>query len=437
MGRVCPPVHAVAEPSARAVALALLGAVLDGKLALDDALEAQRDLKLLSARDRGFARVLVATTLRRLGQLDATIDACLRHELRGDPTARHILRLGAVQLLFLETPPHAAVDGAVTLAERGPARALKGLINAVLRRLAREGAAMIAAQDAARLALPSWLWDSWTASYGEANTRAMVAVLMQDPPLDLSVRDDAAGWAARLDAVVLPTGTVRRRSGGDIEQLPGFGDGAWWVQDAAAALPARLLGPVAGLRVADLCAAPGGKTAQLAAAGARVVAVDRAAKRLDRLRANLARLKLDAEVVAADAATWRAEAPVDAILLDAPCSATGAARRHPDVLHLKQPDDVARLVALQDRLLDNAVRQLKPDGTLVYCTCSLEAAEGPERVARLLAGGAPVRRKPVDSGEFPGLDGLITPDGDLRTLPCHFAEQGGMDGFYAARLTRQ
>jgi 16S rRNA (cytosine967-C5)-methyltransferase len=430
-----------AEPSARAVALALLVAVLDRRSPLDDALEAQRDLKLLTPRDRGFARLLAATTLRRLGQLDGAIDACLRHPLDADrPIARHILRLGAVQLLFLDTPPHAAVDGAVTLAEGGPARGLKGLINAVLRRLAHEGRALVAAQDAARLNLPGWIWESWTTSYGEPQTRAIAAVLMQDPPLDLTVREDAAdganGWAARLDGRVLPTGTVRRLGGGDIEQLPGFADGAWWVQDVAAALPARLLGPVAGLRIADLCAAPGGKTAQLAAAGARVVAVDRAARRLDRVRANLARLNLAAEIVAADATAWQTDAPCDAILLDAPCSATGASRRHPDVLHLKRPEDIVRLTALQDRLLDNAVRQLKPGGVMVYCTCSLEAAEGPARIARLLSGGAPVRRKPVDSAEFAGLEGLITPDGDLRTLPCHLAEQGGMDGFYAARLTR-
>ncbi|MBI3517133.1 MAG: methyltransferase domain-containing protein [Proteobacteria bacterium] len=426
-----------AEPSARAVALGLLAAVLDRRQPLDDALAADRDLTSLEPRDRAFARLLVATALRRLGQLDALIDACLKHPLDVQrPTARHILRLGAVQLLFLATPAHAAVDGAVTLADSGGARGLKGLINAVLRRLAREGAVMVAAQDAARLNLPGWLWDSWTASYGEATTRAIVAVLMQDPPLDLTVRRDPEAWAAMLDARVLATGSLRRVAGGEVERLPGYQDGAWWVQDVAAALPARLLGDVAGRRVADLCAAPGGKTLQLAAAGARVVAVDRAAPRLERVRANLARLKLDAEIVVADAASWQASEPCDAILLDAPCSATGAARRHPDVLHLKSAADVVRLAALQDRLLDNAVRQLRPSGTLVYCTCSLEAAEGPARVARLLASGAPVRRHPVDSAELAGLDALVTPDGELRTLPCHLAEVGGMDGFYAARLTR-
>jgi len=431
-----------AEPTARAVALDLLGAVLDRRQALDEAIEAHRDLKLLASRDRAFARLLVATALRRLGQLDALIDLCVARPLDpARPTARHILRLGAVQLLFLDTPPHAAVDGAVTLAEAGPARGLKGLINAVLRRLAREGRAMVAAQDAARLNLPDWIWRSWTASHGEAATRAIAAVLVQDPPLDLTARTDPAAWAARLDARLLPTGTLRRTAGGEIEQLPGYREGAWWVQDAAAALPARLVGPaigaIAGARVADLCAAPGGKTLQLAAAGARVIAVDRAARRLERVRANLARVGLDAEIVMADAAAWRAEPPCDAILLDAPCSATGACRRHPDVLHLKSPHDVARLTAVQDRLLDHAIDQLKPGGTLVYCVCSLEAAEGPERIERLFARGAPVRRHRIDSAELDGLDVLVTPDGDLRTLPCHLAEAGGMDGFYAARLTRR
>ncbi len=425
------------EPSARAVALALLAAVLDRRVALDEALQAHRGLRRLAPRDRAFARLLVATALRRLGQLDALIDACVARPLAADrPTARHILRLGALQLLFLETPAHAAVDGAVALADAGPARGLKGLINAVLRRLAREGRALVATQDAARLNLPDWIWRSWSASYGEATTRAIAAVLVDDPPLDLTVREDPDGWAARLDARVLPTGTLRRAGGGDVERLPGYDAGAWWVQDVAAALPARLLGDVAGAGVADLCAAPGGKTLQLAAAGARVVAVDRATRRLELVRANLARLKLDAAVVAADAATWQADAPCDDILLDAPCSTTGAIRRHPDVLHLKSPADVARLTAVQDRLLDNAVHQLRPGGTLVYCTCSLEADEGPARIEALLARGAPVRRRPVDSAELGGLGALITADGDLRTLPCHLADAGGMDGFYAARLTR-
>jgi len=375
--------------------------------------------------------------LRRLGTLRHLLSAFLD---RGPPQAPRVesaLLLGAAQILFLDVPDHAAVDLSVRLvqADRHAGR-FAGLCNAVLRRVTREGKERLAALDTSLLDMPDWLMARWSARYGAATAHAIAAANGLEPALDLTVKDDPQYWAEQLGGRVLPTGTVRRLGGGDIEQLPGFAEGAWWVQDVAAALPARLLGPVAGLTVADLCAAPGGKTAQLAAAGARVIAIDRAARRLDRVRANLARLGLAAEIVTADAATWQAAAPCDAVLLDAPCSATGASRRHPDVLHLKHPEDITRLAALQDRLLDNAVRQLKPGGLLVYCTCSLEAAEGPARIERLLSQGAPVRRKPVDSAEFAGLDGLITPDGDLRTLPCQLAEQGGMDGFYAARLTR-
>ncbi|MEX0814130.1 MAG: RsmB/NOP family class I SAM-dependent RNA methyltransferase, partial [Dongiaceae bacterium] len=214
-------------------------------------------------------------------------------------------------------------------------------------------------------------------------------------------------------------------------------EGAWWVQDAAAALPARLLGPVAGLRVVDLCAAPGGKTAQLAAAGADVTAVDRSAARLERLAANLARLHLTARIVAADAAQWRPPAPAEAVLLDAPCTATGTIRRHPDIPWLKTADDLAKLVPLQDRLLAAAVEMTAPGGVLVYCVCSLQPEEGPQRIAALLAAGAPVAPLPIDPAEIGGLAEAITGTGELRTLPCHLAGLGGLDGFYAARLRRR
>jgi 16S rRNA (cytosine967-C5)-methyltransferase len=242
----------------------------------------------------------------------------------------------------------------------------------------------------------------------------------------------------RLDAALLPTGSLRRpAAAGPVEELPGFAEGAWWVQDAAAALPARFLGPVAGKRVIDLCAAPGGKTAQLAAAGARVAAVDRSAKRLERLTENLARLDLAAETVAADAALWRPTEPAAAVLLDAPCTATGTIRRHPDVPWLKGPQDLAKLVPLQDRLLAAATAMTEPGGTLVYCVCSLQPEEGPERIAALLAAGAPVERVPIAPREVGGLDELLTPLGELRSLPCHLAERGGLAGFYAARLRRR
>ncbi|MDE2227471.1 MAG: MFS transporter [Alphaproteobacteria bacterium] len=424
-----------AKPAdARAAALELLDAVLARRVPLDQALEECRALAALSSRDRAFARLLVATVLRRLGQIDDALARFLAKKLRPG-AVRDILRLGAAQLIFLETPPHAAVATSVALAAQHPA--MKGLVNAVLRRVAREGASVVAQQDAARLDTPDWLWRSWCASYGEATARAIAAAHGREAPLDLSVKADADAWAAQLDARVLPTGTLRRASGGLIESLPGYAEGAWWVQDAAAALPAKLLGDVRDATVADLCAAPGGKTAQLATQGARVIALDLSEPRLKRLRANLARLKLAAECVAADAAAWRPAEKLRFVLLDAPCTATGAIRRNPDVPHLKSPADVERLAAQQDRLLANAVACLAPGGTLVYCVCSLEADEGPARIARLLASGGAVARRPIALAEIGGLAECITPEGDLRTLPCQLADDGGLDGFYACRLARK
>jgi 16S rRNA (cytosine967-C5)-methyltransferase len=245
---------------------------------------------------------------------------------------------------------------------------------------------------------------------------------------------------------VLPTGTVRTIASGPIPQLPGYDDGAWWVQDAAAALPAKLLcnslgGPLGetlrGKSVADLCAAPGGKTAQLALAGAQVVAVDRSAPRLERLRQNLLRLHLTAEIVKADAVQWQG-GPFDAVLVDAPCSSTGTIRRHPDIPWLKSEADLAKLTALQARLLDRAATLLKPGGTLVYCTCSLEKEEGEDQIANLLASDPGLRRDPIRAEEVAGYAELLTPAGELRTLPCHWPDpeprMGGLDGFYAARI---
>lgn len=422
--------------AARAAALALLRAVLENGRPLDEVWSADlapgRPLARLSPRDRAFARLLTTTVLRRLGQIDAALAQFLDRPLnRGARPARLPLRLMAAQLLFLETPAHAAVDGAVRQVRR--LGRLSGLVNAVGRRLAGEKATLLAEQDAVRLNCPDWLWRDWSTSYGEEVTRAMVAGMLEEPALHLTVKGDPDTWAGKLEARVLPTGSLSRATGGRIEDLPGFLERAWWVQDAAAALPARFLGDVAGRRVLDLCAAPGGKTAQLAAAGARVTALDISPARLRRVTENLARLGLDAEIVEADAAEWRPAAPADAILLDAPCTSTGTIRRHPDVWHLKSPDDVGRMAAIQDRLLDAACAMLAPGGRLVYCTCSLQAAEGPARVAALLERNPDIRRLPIEGGELPGLPEAITADGDVRTLP-HYA--GGMDGFYIARLTR-
>jgi 16S rRNA (cytosine967-C5)-methyltransferase len=423
--------------SGRGCALALLEAVLGRKIPLDQALAENKPLADLAPRDRGFARLLAATVLRRLGQIDGVLAQLMAKPLPERAGAvRDVLRLGAAQLLFLETPPHAAVATSVELTESRGHPALKGLVNAVLRRLSREGKDILARQDAARLNTPPWLWASWTKSYGEETTRLIAGAHLQEAPLDLSVKSLPELWAEKLAAKILPTGSLRRASGGTIEDLPGYREGAWWVQDAAAALPARLLGNVAGKSVADLCAAPGGKTAQLAAMGGRVFAVDRSNERLKRVHENLARLGLEAQCVTADATLWNPASPLRFVLLDAPCTATGAIRRNPDVPHLKYPEDVKRMAELQDRLLAHAVSILAPGGLLVYCTCSLEHDEGPARIEKLLAGGAPVARRPIEAREIGGLAQCLTPLGDLRTLPCQLSQEGGLDGFYAARLER-
>ena len=424
--------------TARHVALDLVGAVLGRERPLDESIDDNPAMAQLSLRDRAFARLLVATVLRRLGQIDALIGDCLASPLPPRAAGVHdILRLGVAQLLFLHTPPHAAVATSVDLAQSRGYLAHKGLVNAVLRRLSLEGPDRVAAQDAPLLNTPTWLWQSWSGHYGEERARAIATAHLREAPLDLTPRANANGWCEKLAATQLPTGTLRRAGGGAVATLPGYAEGAWWVQDAAAALPVRLFGDVAGLSVVDLCAAPGGKTAQLADAGAFVTAVDRSSRRLDRLVGNLKRLSLPAATVAADAVTWRPERLADAVLLDAPCTATGAIRRHPDVPHLKRPADVARLAVIQERLLRAAVDMLRPGGTLVYCTCSLEPEEGPRQVEALLRSGAPVERRPLSAAELDMPAEWLTEDGDLRTLPFYLSEHDGLDGFYGARLVKR
>jgi 16S rRNA (cytosine967-C5)-methyltransferase len=344
----------------------------------------------------------------------------------------------------MDVPDHAAVDLSVRLVQ-SDRRAAKyaGLVNAVLRRCAREGAPLIDEVKSERLDVAPWLLQRWTAQYGEAVARDIATSIGHEPSFDITVKSDAAQWASRLHGEVLPTGSVRTLLQGSVTMLPGFTEGQWWVQDAAAALPARLFGDVAGKTIADLCAAPGGKTAQLAQAGAQVVAVDRSSNRMARLRDNLARLALNAEAVVTDAAEWQGgnnKEGFDGILVDAPCTSTGTIRRHPDIGWLRQEGDIAALTALQKRLLQRATALLKPGGTLVYCTCSLEQEEGEQAVAAFLATESSMRRVPIDAGEVAGLSEIITADGDLRTLPCHLPRDeprlGGLDGFYAARLVK-
>jgi 16S rRNA (cytosine967-C5)-methyltransferase len=421
--------------AARRVALDVLIACLDKGQPLDDALTQHAGFIALDPRDRAFVRLLLATTVRRLGEIDNVLNGLIERPLDGANLAgREVLRLGLAQLLFLGTPPHAAVDTSVRLVVDARLPHLKGLVNAVLRRVAREGINPLGDGDPARLNTPQWLWQSWREAYGEATTRAIAAAHLNEAPLDLTPRADPEFWAGRLEGELLPTGTIRRPAGGTITELPGFAEGAWWVQDAAAALPARLLRGVGGKRIADLCAAPGGKTLQLAAAGARVCAVDISARRMKRLGENLARAGLSAELVTADATKWRPAERYDAVLLDAPCSGTGTLRRHPDIAWLKDEADVERLTLTQDRLLAHAVELLKPGGTLVYAVCSLQVDEGSARIQALLERDERWRRLPVQPAELPSLEGAVTQTGDVRTLPSLWAELGGLDGFYIARL---
>lgn len=403
---------------------------------LDEALNAAAAGLALEPRDRAFLRQLVTTTLRQLGVIDRALATRLKRPQDLPPSCLDALRLGAAQLLFLDTPAHAAVDGAVASLPSKLGSAQRGLVNAVLRRIAAEGPAALEKIDADHATLPPWLWKRLNEAYGEAVARAAAAAMRTEPPLDIILKDAAPGeWPERLGAATLPTGALRRESEGRVDALSGFEEGAWWIQDAAAALPAALLGPVRGLRVADLCAAPGGKTAQLLSFGAEVTAVDRSAPRLERLKQNMSRLGYKPRIVAADATRWRPDQPFDAILLDAPCSATGTLRRHPDVAWTKTPSDLAALTALQDRLLGAAIEMLKPGGLLVYCTCSLLPEEGEARIDALIASGAPVERVPVTVSDCCE-SAFVTPIGDLRTLPSHWAERGGLDGFFAARLRR-
>ena len=441
---------ATQDVSARSVALDLMARVLEQKRPLEEAFERLPDLGALENRDRQFVRALTAATLRHLARIDRILALCLERPLPARAgRVTDVLRLGAAQLLVLGTPAHAAVDSMVALtAGLGGAAGYKGLVNAVLRRIAAEGPALLAQVPPGEASLPGWIWQSWSKAYGAEQAAAIAAALLDEPPLDFTVKRSAesARWAEALHARIMPGGTLRRAAHDPerpqrLDEASGFSEGAWWVQDFAASLPVKLLigptgGDVSGKRVLDLCAAPGGKTAQLAAGGAIVTALDRSQDRLQRVQQNLDRLGLSAACEAADATVWDGGRDFDIVLLDSPCSSTGTLRRHPDVAWLKDPRDIVKLAAAQDRLIDAALRLTRPGGTLLYCVCSLQPEEGPERIAAALARHEGLERAPLTESDVFGLRELLTPDGDLRTLPCHLAEEGGMDGFYAARLVK-
>ncbi len=406
----------------RSAALALLSGVLDRHRPLEEALDA---LPPMEARDRAAAHRLAATAIRRRG----TIDAVLEPYLARTPSAQvmHILRLGAAALLFLETPPHAAVGTAVALARARGLPKFTGMVNAVLRRVSETGRAALEELDGPRLDTPAWLWTAWG-----ADARDIATAHQSEAALDLTLMPGAVPPEGGL---LLPTGSWRFPAGTRVTELAGFESGDFWVQDAAAALPARLLGAAPGQRVVDLCAAPGGKTAQLAATGASVTAVELNPDRLQRLAANLARLRLTADLVRGDAVSWRPAAPLDGVLLDAPCSATGTIRRHPDVPYLKKPSDLAALTQVQDQMLAGATAMLKPGGRLVYAVCSLQPEEGPARAAAALA-RLPLDPDPVRRSELPELAAAIGREGFVRTHPGLWPQYGGLDGFFIARFRR-
>ncbi|MBS0360730.1 MAG: methyltransferase domain-containing protein [Proteobacteria bacterium] len=415
---------------ARAAALDLLAAALSGRSGLDEGLN-HPSLAALPARDRAFARALVMATLRHLGPIDTVLQA----RLKKPPPERvvNVLRLGLAQLAVLKTPPHAAVGASVDLVARQKGgETFKGLVNAVLRGFTREPVAL----DDPDLLAPTWLAARWRAAFGVDEARAVAATIAEEPATDLSFKDPAraAALAAELEGEVLAGGTLRSARRGDVATRAGFAEGDWWVQDASAAIPARLLGLGPGQSALDLCAAPGGKTLQLAATGAAVTAVDRSPSRLKRVGENLARTGLEAEVVQADAAAWADKRAFDAVLLDAPCSATGTFRRHPDVLWAAKPSDIAGLAAVQTKLIDAAVARVKPGGRLVYCVCSLEPEEGEGQVAAALSRHPDVKLEPIAAGEGGAPAASVRPDGTLRILPHHLS--GGTDGFYVARFRK-
>jgi 16S rRNA (cytosine967-C5)-methyltransferase len=432
---------------ARMASAKLLAAVVDRRASLDgltDARGGNPAYLALDARDRLLARAILNAALRFRNTIGALISARLERPLPPNAhTLGHILHVGAAQILFLDVPDSTAVDLAVSHARTDPrTRRFSGLVNGLLRHIARNKDRVLPPALARNRDAPGWLVDRLEAAYGAERTGRMLDMHRVEAPIDLSVKEDADGWAERLGGIVLETGSVRlTRPEGPIVELPGFAEGAWWVQDAAAALPARLLGDVAGLRVADLCAAPGGKTAQLAWAGGQVTAIEKSASRATRLQENLLRLGLNAEIEIADMLTFECGEPFDAVLLDAPCSSTGTIRRHPDVAWTKTPDDVDKLAELQHRMLARAVALVRPGGRLVFSNCSLDPLEGEEIVRRLIAEEVRIEAEPIEADELPGISAFVTEAGHLRTTPEGLAhtvpELSGLDGFFAARFRRR
>lgn len=423
-----------AEPPgfrARLVAARAHRRVMRERRPIDEAIALETKTAPLPPADLGLVRAILTVAFRRRGTIrQALASRAVTGEIAEAGPLQPLLETALAQILFMDVPDHAAVDCAVEIAKRDSnAKHYAAFANALLRRIAAEKAQILANMPDT-VDVPEWLFERWSRAYGAERAAAIACIHRQEPPVDLTI---FAPLSPEILGRMLSTGSFRLETEAAIAALPGYAEGRFQVQDAAAALPARLMGAKAGMRIADLCAAPGGKTAQLAATGASVLAVERSARRAERLRENLARLKLPAEVIVGDALTLEA-GMFDAILLDAPCSATGTIRRHPEVAWTRTFADILALARQQRAMLESAARSLKPGGILVFATCSLEPEEGERQIEAFLSDHPQFMRRPVtvESDDVPAE--MLTSAGDLRVLPCHLAKEGGADGFFAARL---
>ena len=427
----------------RSAASKLLAAVLDRHTSLDGMLDpvgGNPAYRALSEPDRALLRAILTTALRHLPRIDAAIDMLIDKPLpEGAKALYHVLTVAAAQIFYLDIPDHSAVDLAVEQANRDPrSRRFASLVNAVLRRMSREKVRLLA-ETADIPVLPAWYMRRLEADYGLETAKAIAVANQQPSAIDLTVKSDPARWAETIGGVVLPNGSVRlTEAEGAISELPGFAEGAWFVQDSAASLPARLFGSVEGLSVVDLCAAPGGKTAQLLLAGAKVTALDQSATRLKRLAGNLERLGLEAAMIETNMLDFKPERKFDAALLDAPCSSTGTTRRHPDVLYTKGPEDIAKLAALQEKMLRHTAEIVRPGGLVVFSNCSLDQEEGEKLVERVLASDDRFERVAVQAEQLPGLESAVSALGEVRTHPALWPHEdpalAGLDGFFASVL---
>ncbi len=430
---------------ARVAAAAVLNDVIVSGHALDERLSPNavpNRLANIDARDRSLVRSIVTVALRRLGTIKKALSQFMERGLpRQAAQIEGTLIIGAAQILFLDVPDHAAVDIAVRIVRLEPKTTpFAALVNAVLRNIAREREQILATLDPLEHDVPAWLAARWRKTYGDETAHAIARINSTEPTLDLTVLSDIEGWREKLGGIILPTGSLRLETHLPISELAGFDEGHWWVQDAAAALPAKLLRIKPGTKVADFCAAPGGKAAQLAAMGGDVVAIDRSAERLKLMASNFERLHLRADMIVADVTSLRG-LQFDAILVDAPCSGSGTIRRHPDIAWTKKASDLASLAALQSRMLDKAAELVKPQGLVVFSTCSIEPEEGELQIQSFLRRNPDMMRLPIEAAEVGGLQEIINEAGEVRTLPSHLPSEiprlAGLDGFFAARLLRR